>query len=74
MDGLIDSAGVPRIPPKGMRHTTDRVGRQLAGDDRLVDERLGRSDPADDHDLFATLSEPHRRLGERLDEAFAPAT
>jgi len=74
MDGLIDSAGVPRIPPKGMRHTTDRVGRQLAGDDRLVDERLGRSDPTDDHDLFATLSEPHRRLGERLDEAFAPAT
>jgi integrase len=75
MDGLIDTAGVPRIPPKGMRHTADRIGRELTGDDRLVDERLGRSDPADPagHDLFATLAEPHRDLGTRLDEIFTPA-
>jgi integrase len=72
MDGLIDTAGVPRIPPKGMRHTADQVGRQLVGDERLVDERLGRAEPGD-HDLFATLNEHHRRLGERLDDAFAPA-
>jgi integrase len=72
MDGLIDAAGVPRIPPKGLRHTADRVGRQVVGDERLVEERLGRAE-ADDHDMFTTLSEPHRTLGERLDEAFAPA-
>lgn len=72
MDGLIDLAGVPRIPPKGMRHTTDRVGRDVvAGDERLVDERLGRAD-TDDHDMFATLTPPHRALGERLDEIFTP--
>jgi integrase len=72
MDGLIDAAGVPRIPPKGMRHTTQRVGRQVVADERLMDERLGRAD-GDDHDMFATLSEQHRVAGERLDEAFGPA-
>ena len=72
MDGLIDAAGVPRIPPKGMRHTAHRVGRQVVGDERLMEERLGRAE-GDDHDLFATLSEQHRAAGERLDQAFAPA-
>jgi integrase len=72
MDGLIDAAGVSRIPPKGLRQTTQRVGRELVGDERLLDERLGRAE-GDDHDLFATLSEPHRVAGQRLDEAFAPA-
>jgi integrase len=72
MDGLIDTAGVPRIPPKGMRHTADRIGREAVGDDRLVEERLGRAGP-DDREVFATLSAPHRLLGERIDEAFAPA-
>ncbi|HEV7763011.1 MAG TPA: tyrosine-type recombinase/integrase [Acidimicrobiales bacterium] len=72
MDGLIDAAGVPRIPPKGMRHTAHRVGRQVVGDERLMEERLGRAE-ADDHDLYATLSDQHRAAGERLDQAFAPA-
>jgi hypothetical protein len=71
MDGLIDAAGVPRIPPKGMRLTTRRVGRQLVGDERLIDERLGRAE-GEDHDLFATLSESHRDAGLRLDQAFNP--
>jgi integrase len=72
MDSLIDTAEVPRIPPKGMRHTTDRVGRDVVvGDARLVDERLGRAEP-DDGNMFATLSPAHRALGERLDEVFAP--
>jgi hypothetical protein len=72
MDGLIDGAGVPRIPPKGLRQTTWYVGRELVGDDRLIDERLGRAE-GDGHDLFATLSEPHRAAGLRLDQAFAPS-
>jgi integrase len=71
MDGLIDTAGVPRIPPKGMRQTAEVVGREIVGDDRLIDERLGRHDP-DTHGAATALSAQHREVGTRLDEMFAP--
>jgi integrase len=71
MDGLIETAGIPRLPPKGLRHTAHQISRQLLGD-RLADERLGRR-AVEGQGPFAALSDEHREAGERLDQLFAPA-
>jgi integrase len=71
MDGLIETAGVPRLPPKGLRHTAHIIGRQVLGE-RLADERLGRR-PIEGPWPLASLSDDHRGAGERLDQFFAPA-
>jgi integrase len=44
MDALIESAGVPRITPKGMRHTAQSLGRVVVGDVKVMPERLGHAD------------------------------
>jgi integrase len=71
MDGLIETAGIPRLPPKGLRHTAHQISRRLLGD-RLADERLGRR-AVEGPSPFAALSDEHREAGERLDQLFAPA-
>ena len=72
MDGLIEKAGVPRITPKGMRHTAQSVGRVVVGDDKVMQERLGHADIEVTLNTYThTVSEQHRRAGERLDGVFA---
>src|SRR5205823_1176992 len=44
MDALIVKAAVPRISPKGLRHTAQSVGRVIVGDDKVMQERLGHAD------------------------------
>ena len=39
MDALIDEVGVPRITPKGLRHTAQSVGRVVVGDDKGMSSR-----------------------------------
>jgi integrase len=39
MDSLVEKAGVPRITPKGMRHTAQSIGRVVVGDDKVMPER-----------------------------------
>lgn len=73
MDRLVDQAGVPRITPKGMRHTAQSVGRLVVGDDKVMQERLGHSDIGITLNTYThTVSEQHRRAGDRLDEVFSP--
>ena len=73
MDGLTADAGVPRITPKGLRHTAQSVGRVVVGDDKVMQERLGHADIGVTLNTYTfTVDEQHRRAGERLDEAFTP--
>lgn len=73
MDALVDRAGVPRITPKGMRHTAQSVGRVVVGDDKVMQERLGHSDIGVTLNTYThTVSDQHREAGRRLDEAFTP--
>ncbi len=44
MDGLITLAGVPRITPKGLRHTPQAVVRVVVVVDKVMQERLSHSD------------------------------
>jgi hypothetical protein len=44
METFIKKAGVPRITPKGMRHTAQSIGRVVVGDDKVMQERHGHSD------------------------------
>jgi integrase len=75
MDVLIEKAGVARITPKGMRHTAQSVGRVVVGDDKVVQERLGHADIEVTLNTYThTVSEQHRRAGERLDSVFAGPT
>jgi integrase len=72
MDSLIDKAGVPRITPKGLRHTAQSVGRIVVGDDKVMQERLGHADIGITLGTYThTVSEQHRQAGDRLDEVFA---
>ncbi|MGH8921326.1 MAG: tyrosine-type recombinase/integrase, partial [Acidimicrobiales bacterium] len=72
MDGLITKAGLPRITPKGLRHTAQSVGRVVVGDDKVMQERLGHADVEITLNTYThTVSDQHRRAGERLDEVFA---
>ncbi len=75
MDSLIDKAGVPRITPKGLRHTAQSVGRVVVGDDKVMQERLGHADIGITLGTYThTASEQHRQAGDRLDEVFATRT
>ncbi|MBV8161835.1 MAG: site-specific integrase [Acidimicrobiia bacterium] len=72
MDVLVEKAGVPRITPKGLRHTAQSVGRVVVGDDKVMQERLGHSDIGITLGTYtSTVTEQHRQAGERLDEVFA---
>jgi integrase len=71
MDRLIAGAGVPRITPKGLRHTAQSVGRVVVGDDKVMQERLGHADIGVTLNTYThTVNEQHRAAGERLDEMF----
>ncbi len=73
MDALIEQAGVPRITPKGLRHTAQSVGRVVVGDDKVMQERLGHADIGITLDTYThVVPEQHRQAGTRLDEIFAP--
>jgi integrase len=75
MDALIERAGVPRITPKGMRHTAQSVGRVVVADDKVMQERLGHADIEVTLNTYThTVSDQHRRAGERLDAVFAGPT
>jgi integrase len=72
MDRLVEQAGVPRITPKGMRHTAQSVGRLVVGDDKVMQERLGHSDIGITLNTYTQIvSDLHRQAGERLDAMFA---
>jgi integrase len=71
MDGLVDRARVPRITPKGMRHTAQSVGRVIVGDDKVMQERLGHADIGITLGTYThTVSDQHRQAGDRLDQIF----
>jgi integrase len=73
MDALVEQPGVPRITPKGLRHTAQSVGRVVVGDDKVMQERLGHADIGITLDTYThTVPEPHRQAGARLDQIFAP--
>jgi integrase len=73
MDDLIVVARVPRITPKGLRHTAQSVGRVVVGDDKVMQERLGHADIEVTLNTYThTVSAQHRDAGERLDAVFAP--
>jgi integrase len=75
MDALIEKAGVPRITPKGMRHTAQSVGRVVVRDDKVMQERLGHADIEVTPNTYThTVSEQHRQAGERLDAVFGGLT
>jgi integrase len=76
MDDLIAKAKLPRITPKGLRHTAQSVGRVVVGDDKVMQERLGHADVEITLNTYThVVSEQHRRAGERIDKAFAgPST
>ncbi len=68
MDGLVARAGVPRITPKGLRHTAQSVGRVVVGDDKVMQELLGpcrRRDHAEHLHAYGDRAAPPRRLRDR---------
>lgn len=72
MDSLVDQAGVPRITPKGLRHTAQSIGRVVVGDDKVMQERLGHADIGVTLGTYThTVTEQHRQAGERLDRVFS---
>jgi integrase len=72
MDTLIEKAGVPRITPKGLRHTAQSIGRVIVGDDKVMQERLGHADIGITLGTYThVVTEQHREAGKRLDEVFA---
>ena len=72
MDTLVEKAGVPRITPKGMRHTAQSIGRVVVGDDKVMQERLGHSDVGITLNTYThTVSDQHREAGRRIDKVFA---
>lgn len=73
MERLVDAAGVARITPKGLRHTAQSVGRVVVGDDKVMQERRGHADIGITLNTYThTVSDQHRRAGQRLDEIFSP--
>jgi len=73
MDVLIEKVGVPRITPKGLRHTAQSVGRVVVGDDKVMQERLGHADIGITLGTYTHIvPEQHRVAGQRLDKVFAP--
>jgi integrase len=73
MDSLVEQAGVPRITPKGLRHTAQSMGRVVVGDDKVMQERLGHADIGITLGTYThVVTEQHRQAGERLDQVFSP--
>ncbi len=73
MDVLVDQVGVPRITPRGLRHTAQSVGRVVVGDDKVMQERLGHADIGITLGTYTqVVTAQHRAAGERLDEVFGP--
>lgn len=71
MDSLVVKARVPRITPKGLRHTAQSVGRVVVGDDKVMQERLGHADIGITLNTYThTVTEQHREAGRRLDGVF----
>jgi len=72
MDDLVAKAGLPRITPKGLRHTAQSVGRVVVGDDKVMQERLGHADVEITLNTYThVVSDQHRRAGQRIDQVFA---
>ncbi len=75
MDRLSKTAGVPRITPKGLRHSAQSVGRVVVGDDKVMQERLGHADIGVTLNTYTfVVDTQHRQAGERIDEAFSPVS
>ncbi len=75
MDSLVEQAGVPRITPKGLRHTAQSVGRVVVGDDKVMRERLGHADIGITLNTYTHIvNEQHRQAGHRMDDVFKPST
>lgn len=73
MNELIVKAGVPRITPKGLRHTAQSVGRVVVGDDKVMQDRLGHSDVEVTLNTYThTVTDQHRKAGDQLDAIFRP--
>ena len=71
MRQLAAGAGVPAIPPKGMRHTAQSVGRVVVGDDKVMQERLGHADVEITLGTYThVVDDQHRRAGEAIDSVF----
>lgn len=71
MERLAKKARVPRLTPKGMRHTAQSIGRVVVGDDKVMQERLGHSDIGITLNTYThTVSGQHRRAGDLIDEVF----
>ena len=71
MERLAKDAGVPRLTPKGLRHTAQSIGRVVVGDDKIVQERLGHADIGITLNTYThTVSEQHRRAGDLIDGVF----
>lgn len=71
MTRLAKEAGVPRLTPKGLRHTAQSIGRVVVGDDKVMQERLGHSDIGITLNTYTeTVSEQHRRAGDLIDGVF----
>lgn len=71
MKRLSTEAGVPRLTPKGLRHTAQSIGRVAVGDDKVMQERLGHADIGVTLNTYThTVSEQHRRAGDLIDGVF----
>jgi len=71
MDALVAKAGVPRITPKGLRHTAQSVGRVVVGDAKVMQERLGHADIGVTLNTYThTVTKQHRQAGTRIDKVF----
>ena len=68
---LAAQAGVPRITPKGLRHTAQSIGRVVVGDDKVMQERLGHADIGVTLNTYThTETEQHRIAGDLIDGVF----
>lgn len=71
MTSRAKEAGVPRLTPKGLRHTAQSIGRVMVGDDEVMQERPGHSDIGITLNTYTeTVSEQHRRAGDLIDGVF----
>lgn len=71
MDTLIAKAKVPRITPKGLRHTAQSIGRVVVGDDKVMQERLGHADIGVTLNTYThTVTKQHKQAGVRIDKVF----
>jgi len=71
MTRLAKDAGVPRLTPKGLRHTAQSIGRVVVGDDKIMQERLGHADIGITLNTYThTVSDQHRVAGDLIDGVF----